>query len=121
MSWLMAKFYDRLLEQSEEACLRDWRRDLLTGVTGRVLEVGAGTGLNVPYYTSNVTHLVLSEPESHMRAKLQSRLAAALPAEVELSNATLDRLPMPEQSFDAVVSTLVLCSVRDLDQALEEI
>jgi hypothetical protein len=63
MSWLMATFYDRLIEQSEEACLRDWRRDLLTGVTGRVLEVGAGTGLNVPYYTSNVTRLVLSEPD----------------------------------------------------------
>ena len=121
MSWLMAKFYDRLLEQSEEACLRDWRRDLLAGVTGRVLEVGAGTGLNVPYYTSNVTHLVLSEPEPHMRSKLQSRLAAALPAEVELGDATLDHLPMPDQSFNTVVSTLVLCSVRDLDQALDEI
>ena len=121
MSWLMATFYDRLIEQSEAACLRDWRRDLLAGVTGRVLEVGAGTGLNVPYYTSNVTRLVLSEPEPHMRAKVQSRLAAALPADVELSDATLDHLPMPDQSFDAVVSTLVLCSVPDLAQALEEI
>jgi ubiquinone/menaquinone biosynthesis C-methylase UbiE len=46
-----------------------------------------------------------------MRSKLQSRLAAALPSDVELSDATLDHLPMPDQSFDAVVSTLVLCSV----------
>lgn len=121
MSWLMAKFYDRLIEQSEQACLRNWRRDLLTEVSGRVLEVGAGTGLNVPYYTSNVTHLVLSEPEPHMRSKLQAHLAAVRPAEVELKDATLDQLPMPDRSFDAVVSTLVLCSVRDVAQALEEI
>jgi ubiquinone/menaquinone biosynthesis C-methylase UbiE len=121
MSWLMATVYDRLLAQSEAACLRAWRRDLLAGVTGRVLEVGAGTGLNIPHYTANVTRLVLSEPEPHMRAKLQSRLAAALPAVVELSEAALDHLPMPDQSFDAVVSSLVLCSVRDLTQALGEI
>jgi ubiquinone/menaquinone biosynthesis C-methylase UbiE len=56
-----------------------------------------------------------------MRSKLQSRLAAALPSDVELSDATLDHLPMPDQSFDAVVSTLVLCSVPDLAQALGEI
>ena len=121
MSWLMATVYDRLLAQSEAACLRAWRRDLLAGVTGRVLEVGAGTGLNIPHSTANVTRLVLSEPEPHMRAKLQSRLAAALPADVELSEAALDHLPMPDQSFDAVVSTLVLCSVPDLAQALGEI
>jgi ubiquinone/menaquinone biosynthesis C-methylase UbiE len=121
MSWLMATVYDRLLEQSEAACLRAWRRDLLAGVTGRVLEVGAGTGLNVPHYSANVTRLVLSEPEAHMRAKLQTRLTTALPADVELSEATLDHLPMPDQSFDAVVSTLVLCSVPDLAQALGEI
>jgi ubiquinone/menaquinone biosynthesis C-methylase UbiE len=121
MSWLMATVYDRLLAQSEVACLRAWRRDLLAGVTGRVLEVGAGTGLNIPHYTANVTRLVLSEPEAHMRAKLPSRLAAALPADVELSEAALEHLPMPDQSFDAVVSTLVLCSVPDLAQALGEI
>jgi ubiquinone/menaquinone biosynthesis C-methylase UbiE len=121
MSWLMATFYDRLIEQSEAACLRDWRRNLLGGLTGRVLEVGAGTGLNLPHYTSNVTRLVLSEPDPNMRAKLQSRLTADFPANVELSDATLDHLPMPDQSFDAVVSTLVLCSVRDLEQALGEI
>jgi ubiquinone/menaquinone biosynthesis C-methylase UbiE len=121
MSWLMATCYDRLIQQSEEACLRGWRRDLLSEVKGRVLEVGAGTGLNVPYYPPTVTRLVLSEPEPHMRSKLQLRLAAALTAQVELSDATLDHLPMPDQSFDAVVSTLVLCSVQDLQQALKEI
>ena len=121
MPWLMATVYDRLLEQSEAACLRAWRRDLLAGVTGRVLEVGAGTGLNIPHYTANVTRLVLSEPEPYMRAKLQARLTATGVADVELSAATLAHLPMPDQSFDAVVSTLVLCSVRDLAQALAEI
>jgi hypothetical protein len=88
----MATVYDRLIAQSEAACLRAWRRDLLAGVTGRVLEVGAGTGLNIPHYTANVTRLVLSEPDPHMRAKLQSRLAAALPAVVELSEATFQRI-----------------------------
>ena len=116
MSWIMAKVYDRVLQESEEACLRDWRRDLLTEVKGRVLEVGAGTGLNLPYYTSQVTRLVLSEPEPNMHAILQSRLPTAIPAHVELSDAALETLPMPDQSFDAVVSTLVLCSVRDLQR-----
>lgn len=101
--------------------MRDWRRDLLAGLTGDVLELGAGTGLNLAHYPSTVERLVLLEPDRHMRAKLEARLAGEpppFPVEVRTGDAT--GLPFDDASFDAVVSTLVLCSVPDQEAALRE-
>ena len=121
MGRLIAAVYDRFTEASEEACLREWRADLLGDLSGDVLEVGAGTGLNLPFYPPAVTRLVLSEPDPHMRKQLAEKARTRGEDRAEVVDASLERLPMPDASFDAVVSTLVLCSVPRLDRALEEI
>jgi len=121
MGRLIAAVYDRLTEASEEACLRHWRAELLRGLTGRVLEVGAGTGLNIPFYPPALTRLVLSEPDPHMRLKLSEKVRARHPDRWEVLDASLEGLPFPDGAFDAVVGTLVLCSVPRLDRALAEI
>src|SRR5262245_50199762 len=105
MSWLMAAVDARFMKVSEEACLGKWRADLLSGLSGEVLEVGAGTGATLSLYPKGVTRLVLAEPDPHMRAKLAAK---AKPAGVEVSDASLDGLPFPGGSFDAVVCSLVL-------------
>lgn len=121
MPWLMAALYDRTLRAAEDAGLRAWRQDLLHDLSGDVLEVGAGTGLNLPHYTPAVTRLVLAEPDRHMRAKLSSKPVPPGVGRVEIVDAVIEGLPMPDASFDAVVSTLVLCSVDDLERALGEV
>lgn len=122
MSWMMAKLYDRFLRVAEEACLQAWRADLLQHATGRVLELGAGTGANVPFYGPTVTHVTFTEPDPHMAAELKKRLAAAEPSfEWTVSDASAERLPFEDGSFDCAVSTLVLCTVERPDAALDEI
>ncbi len=121
MGRLLATFYDVFTRDSEEACLRRWRAELLRDVSGDVLEIGAGTGLNVPWYSRAVRRLVLSEPDAFMRRRIVQRLVEypALPAEV--IGADADRVPLRDASIDVVVATLVLCSVPDQARALVEI
>jgi ubiquinone/menaquinone biosynthesis C-methylase UbiE len=121
MARMMAALYDRMMRGTEEACLAEWRAGLIGDLEGEVLEVGAGTGLNLPFYPATVTRLVLSEPDPHMRNKLAQKALAETTTRVEVSHASLGKLPVPSDSFDAVVSTLVLCSVPSLDEALAEI
>jgi ubiquinone/menaquinone biosynthesis C-methylase UbiE len=117
MSWLMAAIYDGMMRGSEEACLGQWRAELLRELSGSVLEIGAGTGATLPLYPKAVTRLVMCEPDPHMRRKLEAKR----PAGVEVSPASIEELPFPEKSFDAVVSSLVLCSVPDQAAALAQI
>jgi ubiquinone/menaquinone biosynthesis C-methylase UbiE len=121
MGRLMAAVYDRFTRGSEEACLRQWRADLLRDLTGHVLEVGAGTGLNIPFYPQSVSRLVLTDPDPHMRRKLSKRAATQNLARAEVLEASLEDLPLPANTFDAVVATLVLCSVARPDRALAEV
>jgi ubiquinone/menaquinone biosynthesis C-methylase UbiE len=121
MSWLMAALYDRACTQAERAGLSDWRAELMAGLAGSVLEVGAGTGLNLPHYPGAVTRLVLSEPDRHMQRQLERKFAGGFAQRGEIVAASLDHLPMGDSSFDAVVATLVLCSVANPVRALSEI
>lgn len=120
MSRFQALIYDRFMRQSEEACLRAWRAELLSPLTGDVLEIGAGTGVNLEHYGTNVTRLVMTEPDRHMRRRLVDRVEVG-GGGVEVLGAPAHTLPFPDGSFDALVSTLVLCSVADPAAVLAEI
>ena len=120
MGRLIAAVYDRLTRASEAACLQQWRAELLRQLSGHVLEVGAGTGLNIPHFPP-LSRLVLSEPDPHMRRKLSQKTRAQQWDQAEVLGASIERLPFADDVFDAVVGTLVLCSVPQLDYALAEV
>jgi ubiquinone/menaquinone biosynthesis C-methylase UbiE len=114
-----ARVYDRLMAGTEEAMMRQTRAELLAGASGRVLELGAGTGLNVEHYTDNVDELVLCEPEGPMAKQLRQRASQAnIPATVV--EAPAEQLPFGDDEFDTVVSTLVLCTVTDPERSVAE-
>lgn len=121
MSWLMGAIYDPFMRQVEDECLRAWRRELLAEARGEVLEIGAGTGANLPHYlfgASHISRLVLTEPDRHMRARLDRALGER---KHEVVSASAEELPFDAGRFDFVVCTLVLCSVRDLQRSVGEI
>lgn len=119
---IFARLYDRLMAGTERAGLGEMRHELLASASGRVLELGAGTGHNLEHYTDAVTELVMTEPDPHMARRLRERVArdpgaAGNPTVVEVS---AEQLPFDDDSFDTVVSTLVLCTVPDPLGALSE-
>lgn len=117
-----AALYDRLMASSERAGLGDMRAGLLAQASGRTLELGAGTGLNLTHYGDQVTELVLTEPDRFMAARLLDHLAEKPPpAPVEVLAAPAERLPAEDGSVDTVVSTLVLCTVEDQRRSLQEV
>jgi ubiquinone/menaquinone biosynthesis C-methylase UbiE len=120
VSLLFAAIYDPFMRSAERACLSEWRAELLGHARGEVLEIGAGTGANVPFYTPAVTRLLLTEPDRDMLARLRTRVELARAQRVEAMTAPADALPFGDATFDTVVSTLVLCSVPDVPKALAE-
>lgn len=117
---VFAATYDNLLRSTEEAGLGEMRRELLAGAEGRVLELGAGTGVNLDHYPPAVTELVLAEPDPHMVKRLRARLAAS-PRQATVLEAPAERLPLADGEFDLAVATLVLCTVPDPSAALAEL
>jgi SAM-dependent methyltransferase len=117
---IYAAVYDRMTAPAETAGLAGRRRRLLAGATGRVLEVGGGTGHNLPYYTA-ATEVVVLEPDGAMRRHLEERLdTCPVPARVVaagIDDPALGSLGVPDGAFDTVVCTLVLCTVPDADAA----
>lgn len=121
MNRMMAAFYDRLLRSSEDAGLTDARREALRDARGDVLEIGAGTGLNLAVYPrEGITRLVLTEPNPSMGRHIESKRDLA-PLPFELVEAGGERLPFDDASFDTVVGTLVLCEPRDPAAVVAEV
>jgi ubiquinone/menaquinone biosynthesis C-methylase UbiE len=117
---LFARIFDRVSRKLEARGQRGHRRTLLAGLSGRVIEVGAGNGLNFPHYPSTVTELVAVEPEPFLRERaLEAASEADVPVTVLAGVA--EELPVESEAFDAAVASLVLCSVVDQARALAEL
>jgi ubiquinone/menaquinone biosynthesis C-methylase UbiE len=121
---IRAKFfaatYDRQMKKVERAGLTALRQGLLAQSAGKVLEVGGGTGSNLAHYPPAVTSLTITEPEIPMLKRLERKVRAEAPSTVVL-RAPAEDLPFDDDTFDVVVSTLVLCGVDDQPRAVREI
>ncbi len=117
---IFAAGYDHFMAPTEKACLAALRERLLAPAKGRVLEIGGGTGANLPYYRDGVTELVIVEPAEAMTRRLKRKLPGyRIPTRI--LRAPAEHLPLETASFDYVVSTLVLCTVENPAEALAEV
>ena len=119
-SRFFALTYDRMIAKVEKAGLGDLRRELVAGASGKVLEVGAGTGANLAYYGPGVESLTMTEPEPPMLKRLQPKVREHAPT-AQVLRAPAEDLPFDDDTFDTAVSTLVLCGVDDQPRALREL
>ncbi|MFJ2240436.1 class I SAM-dependent methyltransferase [Streptomyces sp. NPDC087859] len=118
---LFARFYAKVAGPGlAKAGITQHRKRLLAGLSGQVIEIGAGNGLNFPHYPPEVKRLLAIEPEPRLRA-LAEEAARTAPADVEVVDGRAEQLPAPDASFDAAVVCLTLCSVADQTAALAEI
>jgi ubiquinone/menaquinone biosynthesis C-methylase UbiE len=115
-----ARAYERVSREAEARGTAEHRARMLDGLAGRVIEVGAGNGLNFGHYPPAVTEVVAVEPEDRLRATA-ARAASGAPVPVTVVTGHADELPADDASFDAVVVSLVLCSVPDPATALAEV
>jgi len=117
---VFAAMYDRMLGKTERAGLGEHRRALLAGAAGDVLEIGGGTGANLQYYGDTVRSLTIVEPEKPMLRRLEQHIEQS-GRQAKALRAPAEDLPFNDASFDAIVSTLVLCTVDDVPRALREL
>jgi ubiquinone/menaquinone biosynthesis C-methylase UbiE len=117
---VFARVYERVAAIAERRGSDEHRRKLLAGLTGRVVEVGAGSGANFAHYPTTVSEVVAVEPERYLR-ELAQREAAKAPVSVTVADGAADQLPGEPGSFDAGVAALVLCTVPDQERALAEL
>ncbi len=117
---IFARVYPRIGHAAERRGVAEHRRSLLDALAGRVIEVGAGNGLNFPHYPSSVTEVIAVEPEPRLH-ELARRAAASAPVPVTVADGAAEALPFEDGEFDAAVASLVLCSVHDQPGALAEI
>ena len=117
---IFAAGYDTFQANMERNFLGDIRRELLSEASGRVVEIGSGTGANLQHYPRTIEELVCTEPEEPMARRLR-RKAYELGRDVEVVEAPAESLPFADDAFDTAVATLVLCTVSDPAKALREI
>ena len=117
---LFARGYAWLAKREDAAGNSDNRKELLAGLSGRVVEVGSGIGSNFAHYPETVTEVIAVEPEPYLRARSEEAATQA-PVAVTVVEGLADALPVDEASVDAGVASLVLCSVADQDAALREL
>ncbi|MDN3027735.1 class I SAM-dependent methyltransferase [Streptomyces sp. S.PB5] len=118
---LFARYYARVSVSAETRWGMAGVRDrLLAGLSGRVIEIGAGNGLNFAHYPNSVSEVVAIEPERSLR-QLAAESALRCDVPVDVAPGAAEALPVKSEAFDAVVLSLVLCSVRDVPRALSEV
>jgi SAM-dependent methyltransferase len=117
---MFALTYDRQMAKTENAGLRAFRERLLAGASGDVLEIGGGTGANLPCYGPAVGSLTITEPQPSMLRRLERNIRAHS-ASARVLRAPAEDLPFDDDSFDVAVSTLVLCGVDDQPRTLREL
>jgi ubiquinone/menaquinone biosynthesis C-methylase UbiE len=116
---LIAKLYDLVLAPSERLGVRDQRRRLMDGLTGRIIEIGAGTGLNVPLYPATADEVHALEPDQHMAERLVEKLGDS-PVPLFLHRGDAHDLPFADGVFDAAIITFALCTIPRPERALDE-
>jgi ubiquinone/menaquinone biosynthesis C-methylase UbiE len=116
---MFARYFARYGGRNEERGNRELRRELLAGLSGRVMEVGAGSGLNFPHYPVSVREVVAVEPEPYLRSRAVEAAGSA-PVPIRVVDGTAAELPAADGEFDAVVISALLCSVTDVPAALAE-
>jgi SAM-dependent methyltransferase len=117
---IFARGYAWLADKEDKAGGADNRRELLAGLSGRVIEVGSGVGSNFAHYPTTVTEVIAVEPEPYLRRRSEEAAAHA-PVPVRVVDGVADALPVEDESVDAGVASLVLCSVPDQAKALAEL
>lgn len=118
--FVFASLYDRIMRRGEQRSMGRRRHELIANARGRTLEIGAGTGANIPYYPHGLEELILAEPFEPMRRQLERKLSESGKSARTL-DASAEAIPLAEESVDTVVSTLVLCTVDFPGLALAEI
>src|SRR5437870_2924211 len=115
-----ARLYERISAEAERRGTAEHRDRALAGLSGRVIELGAGNGLNFAHYPAAVEEVVAIEPDNSLRA-LAEKAADNSSVAVHVIPAHADELPFDDGTFDAAIASLVLCSVPDPRSALEEL
>ena len=119
-SWFFAATYNRQIGRAERAGLAEMRRRLVAEAVGDVLEVGGGTGANLAHYPASITSLTVTEPDVWMLKRLSAH-AESMKSNPVVMRAPAEDLPFDDDTFDTVVSTLVLCGVDDQPRAVREL
>jgi ubiquinone/menaquinone biosynthesis C-methylase UbiE len=119
-SKLFALTYDRQMAKVEKTTLQSLRESLLAEAGGDVLEIGGGTGANLPFYRPEAGSLTITEPDAAMMRRLARRARQQAPL-AKILRAPAEDLPFEDGTFDVVVSTMVLCSVSDQPRALRQL
>jgi ubiquinone/menaquinone biosynthesis C-methylase UbiE len=119
LSSTFPKWYDFFMGPLERGKFKRVRRDLLKSATGKVLEIGSGTGVNFPLYR-NADHVIAIEPSQHMIDQSQSKRQLAV-VPIEMVNASAEKLPFEDHTFDTVVATLVFCTIPNVDESINEL
>jgi SAM-dependent methyltransferase len=117
---IIARLYVGQAKKADQRGLAARRRELLSSLSGRVLEIGAGAGTNFAYYPAAVETVIAFEPEPYLR-KIAERAADDSFVQVDVSDAPAEQLPVEDESVDAAVASLVLCSVADPARAIAEL
>ena len=118
MGKIMASVYDTVLYPLEKLFLTQKRRTLLKQATGHVLDIGSGTGVNFPFFNPETTTVYAIEPDQAMRKKANQK---PVPDYIHIEAAGAEAIPVPDDTFDTVVATLVFCSIDKPEQAFNEI